>query len=69
MVYSDLWSNHSDCLDSSGNPKNRYYSENEARNSARYQQETRGVKLRVYHCPECGFWHLTKRLYGEWLAV
>ena len=63
MTDFNLWSNHSDCTGSNGNPKRRYYSESEARNSALYQEETRGIMLRVYHCPDCGFWHLTKRLF------
>lgn len=59
MAYFDLWSNHSDCVSGDGTPKRRYYSESEAQNSALYQQETRGVQFRAYHCPDCGYWHLT----------
>ena len=28
--------------------------------AARRQARKRGLKLRSYQCPNCGFWHLTK---------
>ncbi len=62
----DLWSNHRDCLDSSGNPKRRYFSEQEALNVAAYLHTAREISLRVYKCGTCGYWHLTKdtRAFG-----
>lgn len=57
---SNLWSNHSDCLDGNGNPKKRYYSLSEAQNAAKYLFEMKGVVLRVYQCTKCGYYHLTK---------
>lgn len=44
------------------NNKNKYFSEDEANDTAKHQLETNGVKLRSYHCHECGWWHLTKNL-------
>ena len=62
MAEFDLWSNHRDCLDSNGNPKWRYFSEMQAKNTVEYLQETRGLVLRAYQCTLCGYWHLTKKL-------
>lgn len=62
MTDFDLWSNHEDCLDGNGNPKKRYFSEFEARNSATYLEESRDILLRVYQCDKCGYWHLTKKI-------
>lgn len=60
MADFDLWSNHRDCLDGSGNPKRRYFSEMQAVNTVTYLQEAKGIALRVYKCGICGYWHLTK---------
>lgn len=62
MAEFDLWKNHEDCLDSNGNPKKRYFSETEAKNSAVYSEKSYGILLRVYRCDSCGYWHLTKTL-------
>ena len=64
MAEFDLWKNHEDCLDGNGNPKKRYFSESEAKSSASYLKESRGIFLRVYYCEQCGYWHLTKN-FGE----
>lgn len=42
--------------------KNKYFSEEEANDTARYECEVRNIKLRSYHCHQCGWWHLTKNL-------
>lgn len=42
--------------------KNKYFSEEEADETAKHQLEVNGVKLRSYHCSDCGWWHLTKNL-------
>lgn len=42
--------------------KKRYFSEDEANETAAYQEKLNGLKLRSYHCQECGWWHLTKNL-------
>ena len=63
MYNDELWSNHQECLDGNGNPKRRYFSEQEAENTAAYLEKTRNQTLRVYRCPDCGYWHLTKRIY------
>ncbi len=60
MTEFDLWKNHEDCLDCNENPKKRYFSETEAKNMANYLTESKGVLLRVYHCVDCGYWHLTR---------
>ncbi len=57
---SDLWSNHTDCKDGEGKAKKRYYSLQEAQNTALYLQEEKGIELRVYRCDKCGYYHLTK---------
>ena len=31
---------------------------------ARMANRRNGHRLKVYHCPDCGFWHVTKR--GAW---
>ncbi len=46
--------------------KNRYFSESEANETAAHQEELHGIKLRSYHCQDCGWWHLTKNL--DWLS-
>ena len=56
----NLWSNHSDCLDRNGSPKKRYYSLSEAQDVAQYLFEMKGLRLRVYQCNKCGYYHLTK---------
>lgn len=45
--------------------KNRYASEREALEVAEQQEiifANQGLKLKVYHCPFCGGWHLTKHI-------
>lgn len=42
--------------------KNKYFSEDEANETAEYQYKVNNIKLRPYKCKECNFWHLTKGL-------
>ena len=42
--------------------KNKYSSRRYANRVRRDIEPKRGVKLRVYHCPHCGGYHLTKKL-------
>ena len=63
MSYGDLWSNHSDCMDGNGNPKRRYFSYAQAQETADYLKQKLGVILRVYHCDDCGYYHLTKHIF------
>ena len=51
-----------DCTDSHGNPKRRYYTYAEAEDTRRYIECQEGILLRSYHCPDCGYYHLTKQL-------
>ena len=60
MEQFNLWSNHRDCLDGKGDPKRRYFSEQEARNIAAYLHTERGLLLYVYKCENCKYWHLTR---------
>ena len=41
--------------------KRRYRSEHDARLSANNGMTKRGTPLRVYRCPICNGWHITKR--------
>ncbi len=41
--------------------KKVYWTETEARTKADRCEAKRGVKLRVYHCPVCNQYHLTKQ--------
>ncbi len=52
------------CLDASGRPKRRYYSEAEALEMAAFLRRTHGASLRAYTCPTCRGWHLTKQAEG-----
>lgn len=45
--------------------KNKYFSEDEANEVATYESESKSIKLRSYHCHECGWWHLTKNTNAE----
>ncbi|MBO5690508.1 MAG: hypothetical protein J6R96_01470 [Spirochaetaceae bacterium] len=51
-----------DCTDSHGNPKRRYYTYAEAEDTRRYIECQEGILLRSYHCPDCGYYHLTKQI-------
>lgn len=61
MENVELWNNFSDCLDSCSVPKKRYYSEAQAESMAAYLQNKKGLWLRVYKCPDCNYYHLTKK--------
>jgi len=47
--------------------KNNYDSEDKARRVAVTAFMRDGTRLRVYQCPDCGYWHLThKSPYLAW---
>lgn len=47
------------CKGKDGKTKKLYATYKEAIENARYCEKTRGVRLRVYECPEERGWHLT----------
>ncbi|MBR6200072.1 MAG: hypothetical protein IKQ61_07425 [Spirochaetales bacterium] len=47
------------CYDSIGQLKQAYSTRESAEKRARIIFEEKGIKLNVYHCSECGEWHLT----------
>ena len=52
--------NHkSSCLDSNGKPKQAYPTRETALRRAEIIYEEKGIRLYVYHCEDCGEWHLT----------
>ena len=58
--------NHkSNCLDSTGKPKQAYPSKEVAVTRAKIIFEEQGIKLYVYHCAQCGEYHLTHKQYQE----
>lgn len=62
MENFELWSNHQECLDGHGNPKKRYFSEQEAHCAAEYLEKIKNQKFNVYQCQDCGYYHLTKKV-------
>ncbi len=56
--------NHkSNCLDSDGKPKQAYPTQESAETRAKIIFEEQGTKLYVYHCDQCGEYHLTHIQY------
>lgn len=54
--------NHqSSCLDSNGKPKQAYSTYESAEMRAKIIYEERGERLYVYHCEQCGEYHLTHK--------
>lgn len=49
------------------NGKNVYDSEKEAKKARSRVYKQRSVKLRVYQCPDCHKWHLTKTTGIKWV--
>jgi hypothetical protein len=41
--------------------KQRFENREEAKLAAEYQSKQRRIKLRQYHCPACGGYHLSSR--------
>jgi hypothetical protein len=41
------------------------YNKKEAITAANYSFNKRGAKLRIYHCEDCGHWHLTHQVENE----
>lgn len=48
------------CLLPNGTRKSSYRSPAKARQAIR-QHRNRTVRLYVYRCPDCGFWHITSQ--------
>jgi hypothetical protein len=42
--------------------KRRYESPQEAQKNSKAARRKRDARLRVYRCPHCAGWHLTKKL-------
>jgi hypothetical protein len=42
--------------------KRVYWSESMAKHVAEKCKQKRGIQLKAYQCPNCGQWHLSKRL-------
>lgn len=38
------------------------YTKHEAQNAKNHRWETAHVRLRIYHCPECNYHHLTSKI-------
>lgn len=58
--------NHiSSCRDSKGNPKSAYETREDAEKRAKILYKEKGIKLKVYQCSDCNYWHLTHNL-GDW---
>lgn len=52
--------NHiSSCLDSNGRPKAAYETKDDAERRAQILLKEQGIRLKIYQCPNCNFWHLT----------
>ena len=54
------------CLDSEGNTKELYETEEIAEQRAKIIEEEQGIELRIYPCPYGLGYHLTKDIYGGW---
>ena len=54
------------CTSYDGKKKRLYRSKREAERVAGHIHVSRGVRLRVYECPDTHGWHLTKDLHGGW---
>jgi rubrerythrin len=49
--------------------KKDYKTEQQANKIKKHAEAKRDVKLRVYQCPICGFWHLTSKSEDEYASV
>jgi hypothetical protein len=52
------------CTDKKGKHKELYKTMETAANRAEIIEEERGIKLKVYKCPNQNGWHLTKNISG-----
>ena len=50
------------CLDSNGNSKELYETQEAAERRAEIIAEEKGIRLKIYKCPYQDGWHLTKNL-------
>ena len=55
----------SECLDSSGKPKQSYLTEQEANIRKDIIFKEKGIKLFSYKCDKCNYFHLTHKDFGE----
>ena len=55
----------SECLDSSGQPKQSYLTEQEANIRKDIIFKEKGIKLFSYKCDKCNYFHLTHKDFGE----
>ena len=53
----------SECIDSSGQPKQSYLTENEAIIRREIILKEKGVELFTYKCEKCGYYHLTHKIF------
>lgn len=49
------------CQGGARRPKVKYASQDVAQIAAARMSKHQGIPLRVYQCPACNYWHLTKR--------
>ncbi len=50
------------CLDSNGKQKAAYETRQDAERRAQILHNEKGIRLKVYQCPDCRYWHLTHNL-------
>ena len=55
----------SDCLDSSGNPKQSYLTQEEANTRKDILFNEKGIKLFSYKCDKCNYFHLTHKDFNS----
>ena len=55
----------SECLDSSGQPKQSYLTEQEANIRKDIIFKEKGIKLFSYKCDKCGYFHLTHKDFNS----
>lgn len=53
----------SNCLDSNGTPKHAYQTRADAERRAEIIFQEKKIRLYVYHCDDCGYYHLTHTRY------
>lgn len=52
---------HVGCLARDGRSKYKFLSKSQAKGRAREVAKRNGIKMSVYRCPTCDFWHMTTR--------
>ena len=61
-MYKNTFYNDSGGTDRSGRRKERYRTARDAERAPDHGWRVRRVRLGVYHCPNCGLYHLTSNL-------